>query len=51
MRTQVQLLASLTGLGIQGCYELWCRLQTWLGSGMAVAVMYVGQQLQLQFDP
>ena len=28
----------LSGLRIQCCRELWCRLQTQLGSGMAVAV-------------
>ena len=22
----------------QGCHELWCRSQTWLGSGIAVAL-------------
>ena len=26
MRTQVRFLASLTGLGIWHCSELWCRL-------------------------
>ena len=36
--------ASLSGLRIWHCRELWCRSQTWLGSGVAVAV--VGQQLQ-----
>ena len=24
---------------IQCCRELWCRLRTWLGSGVAVAVV------------
>ena len=38
MRLQVQSLASLSGLRICCCYELWCRLQTWLGSCVAVAV-------------
>ena len=32
-------LASLNGLGIQCCCELWCRLQTWLGSHVTVAVV------------
>ena len=32
MRTQVQSLASLSGLRIQCCHELWYRSQTWLGS-------------------
>ena len=39
MRLQVQSLASLSGLRIQGCCELWCRLQTRFGSGIAVAVV------------
>ena len=38
MRTQVQPLASLNGLRMWHCRELWCKLQTRLGSGMAVAV-------------
>ena len=38
MRTWVQSLASLSGLRIWRCHELWCRLQTWLGSCVAVAV-------------
>ena len=46
----VQSLASLSGLGIQHCHELWCRSQTWLGAGVAVAVL-VGRQLQLQSAP
>ena len=24
---------------LQGCYELWCRSQTWIGSDVAVVVM------------
>ena len=32
-------LASLSGLRIQRCHEPWCRLQTWLGSHIAVAVV------------
>ena len=28
MRTQVRSLALLSGLRIQCCHELWCRLQT-----------------------
>ena len=39
MRIQVRLLAPLSGLRIQSCHKLWCRSQTWLGSGVAVAVM------------
>ena len=30
--TRVQSLASLSGLRIQRCGELWCRLQMWLRS-------------------
>ena len=44
---QVPSLALLSGLRIQ----LWCRSQTQLGSHVAVAVVYVGRQLQLQFYP
>ena len=33
------ILASLNGLKIWRCYELWCRLQTRLGSCVAVAVV------------
>ena len=39
MRLRVQSLASLSGLRIQRCRELWCSSQTWLGSGIAVAVV------------
>lgn len=38
----VQSLTSFTGLRIQRCWELCCRLQTWLGSSIAVAVVYNG---------
>ena len=38
MRIRVQYLASLSGLRIQHCYELWCRSQMLLGSGVDVAV-------------
>ena len=37
MRMWVWSLASLSGLGIQHCHELWCRSQTQLGSDVAVA--------------
>ena len=47
--TQVQSLALLSGLRIRYCHELWCRLQTWLGSGIAVAVVEAGSYSQ--FDP
>ena len=36
MRTQVQSLTLLGGLRIWHCHELWCRLQTQLGSRVAV---------------
>ena len=39
MRLRVQSLASIGGLKIWCCHELWCRSQTWLGSGVAVAVV------------
>ena len=42
MRTRVQSLASLSGLRIWYCHELWCGLQMWLRSGVAVAVVQVG---------
>ena len=38
MRLQVRSLALLSGLRIQRCRELWYRLQTQLGSGVAVAL-------------
>ena len=39
MRTQVQPLASLSGLRNQSCLDLRCRSQTGLGPGVAVAVV------------
>ena len=50
-RRQIQLgttglwvpsLASLSGLGAWCCCELWCGSQTWLRSGVAVAVAVAG---------
>ena len=38
---RVQSLASLSGSRIRCCHELWCRSQTQLGSGVAVAVAVV----------
>ena len=35
---QVQSLVSLSGLRIQHCRDLWCRLQTRFGCAVAVAV-------------
>ena len=37
-RLRVRDLASLSGLRILHCHELWCRLKTRPGSSMAVAV-------------
>ena len=37
MRLRVRSLALLSGLRIWHCHELWCRLQTRLGSCVAVA--------------
>ena len=34
IRTGVQSLALLNGLRIRHCHELWCKLQTQLGSGI-----------------
>ena len=42
MRTRVQSLAPLNGLRIQHYRELWSKLQTWLGSRIAVAVAQAG---------
>ena len=39
MRSWVRSLALLTGLRIQRCRELWCRLQTRLGSRVAAALV------------
>ena len=38
MMLQVRALALLSGLRIRRCRELWCRLQTWLRSRVAVAL-------------
>ena len=40
MRLHVHSLASLNGLRIQGCRDLWYRLWMWLGSGIAAAVVW-----------
>ena len=39
---QVQSLTSLSGLMIRRCRELWCRLQTQLGSSVAAAMAWAG---------
>ena len=40
MRAKVRSLALLSWLRIQCCCELWCRSYTWLGSCIAVAVVW-----------
>ena len=42
VRTWVRSLASLSGLRIQCCRELWCRSQTRLQSCVAVVVVQAG---------
>ena len=42
MRLWVQSLFLLIGLRIRCFCELWCRLQMWLGSEVAVAVVWAG---------
>ena len=42
MRTRVRSLASLSGLRIWHCLELWCRSQMWLRSCVAVALVQAG---------
>ena len=42
MRLQVQSLALPSGLKIRCCQGLQCRSQTWLGSGVAVALAQAG---------
>ena len=49
MRRQVRSLAALSGLRIQCCRKLCCRLQTRFRSHVAVAVVQMEQQLS--FDP
>ena len=39
---QVRSLASISGLGIRRCCELWYRSQTQLGSQVAVPVVWAG---------
>ena len=39
MRLRVRSPASLSGLRIWSCHELWCRSQTQLRSGVAVALV------------
>ena len=42
IRMWVQSLGLLSGLAIQHCHELWCRLQMQLRSHVTVAVMLAG---------
>src|SRR5512147_2562521 len=42
MRLRVRSLLLLSGLTIRHCPELWCRLQTRLGSRVAVALAWAG---------
>ena len=42
MKLRVQSLALLSGLRIRHCCELWCRLQMWLWSRVAVALAQAG---------
>ena len=45
-RTQVQSLASISGLKIPHCCELWCSLQIWLGSLVAVAKLAAAARIR-----
>ena len=51
MRMGVRLLAFLSGLRIWCCHELWCRSQTQLVSGVAVAVVVAGIYSSLAWEP
>ena len=44
MRMRIRSLASLSGLRIWHCCELWYKLQKWLGSGMAMGVAKAGSR-------
>ena len=44
---QVRFPALLSGLRVRPCGELWCRSQTRLGSGVAVAAVQI-QSLALE---
>ena len=47
MRMRVQSLASLSGLSMQHCYDLWYRSHMWLRSCLAVAVCAAVALIQL----
>ena len=51
MRMWVWSLASLSGLRIQCYHELWCQLQMWLGSHIAVAVYRPAASAPIQSLP
>ena len=51
MRTRVRSLTSLSGLRVLHCHELWCGLQTQLGSHIAVALALAGGYSSFQLDP
>ena len=40
-----------SGLRIRRCHELWCRLQMWLGSGVAMAVAAAAPIRPLAWKP
>ena len=48
MKTQVPSLASLSGLRIRRCREVWCRSQTQLRFGIAMAVMQANSTAPIQ---
>ena len=48
MRMWVPSLASLSGSRIQHCLELWCRLQTQLGSCIAMAWQWLATAILIQ---
>ena len=50
LRTWIQSLALFCGLRIWRFLELWCRLQTWLGSCIVVAVVQATALIGYSFD-
>ena len=51
MRLWVRSLALLSGLRIRCCHELWCRSQTRLGFGIAVALAATAPIRPLAWEP
>ena len=51
MRLQIRSLALLSGLRIWLCRELWCRLQMWLGSRIAVALAQAAGSYSSELTP